>query len=251
MNNENNDAGSNDDGAGGADPLQPEAAATGIVGSDVEQIEPQLSEPTIPDQAKSDAPIVVDQPVDMPKPSITTETLVETLPVPNPDVSIQQPIGEQFDPNDVVENPSSVLPPSPLPQKIEENSPTMANQTPEIREEPKQPQAVQSPSDDTNGLPSAVAALSEEELAIAARYYTSLRSVELSQLGVQARKKRMINNLTKIEEYIKSNSGSQVPRIARKLNLSPGLVSHYIQVLVKQGRVRAEGWAASRRFYQN
>jgi predicted ArsR family transcriptional regulator len=97
-------------------------------------------------------------------------------------------------------------------------------------------------------VPAAVLALSDSELRAAATYYLHKHQTEISRKGVQARQAAMQNNMGAIVSYIKAHGSAQIPRLARELDLSPKLVSHYLQILVRQHKVKAEGWAKDRRY---
>lgn len=99
-----------------------------------------------------------------------------------------------------------------------------------------------------SGVPAAVLALSDTELKAAAAYYLRKNQTEISRKGVQARQDNMRRQLDAITVYIKQHGSVQIPRLSRDLNLSPGLASHYLQILVKGRRVVATGWAKDRRF---
>lgn len=99
-----------------------------------------------------------------------------------------------------------------------------------------------------NGIPAAVLALTDEELRVAAAYYLKKNQSAISRKGVEARQAQMNKRLDAIVTYIQSHSPAQIPSMSRQLNLSPGLTSHYLQILVKQGRIRATGHASTRRY---
>ncbi len=140
----------------------------------------------------------------------------------------------------------------------------MTTPDPVIVETPTPPSTAQPPPEPTpiveapaavpvpGAIPAAVLALSDAELRIAATYYLQKHQAEISHKGVQARKLKMQQNLDAIMAYATAHSaknaasGIKIARLASALNLSPGTTAHYLQILVKQGKLSAEGWGTTR-----
>jgi outer membrane biosynthesis protein TonB len=176
----------------------------------VEPEPPVIEQPVI-------EPIVIEPvtppPQPEPKPELAAEPVAETVP-PKPEQPVQPPEPVQ---------------PSPQPQPA----------TPPIIPQP-------APAGD---VPAAVLALTDAELRIAVAYYLRKHQTELSRKGVAARQENMRRNLDAIEAYVKKRGSAKIPRLTQEFNLSPVLVSKYVQTLVKQGHIKAEGHGSSRRYF--
>lgn len=90
--------------------------------------------------------------------------------------------------------------------------------------------------------------MTEQELEAAAKRYFMLKSRDISALGVKARQDKMNRNLMRLRNYLGTRGTAQIPSIARELNLSPRLISRYLQALVAVGEVTASGWANKRTY---
>lgn len=184
-----------------------------------EPVEPVL--PPAPEEPVADTPVLPAEP----ETALTPLTPAEAAHIPEPPLPKAQ---TQLTPTD-----EPVLPSVP---EVEVTAPAPP--------EPDSPKPVPQ-----NGIPAVVLALSDDDLRAAATYYLQKHQTAISRKGVQARQEVMQKNLDAITTYIQSSGSSQIPRIARKLNLSPGLTSHYLQMLIKQGRVKAEGHGSTRRYF--
>ncbi len=202
-----------------------------------EPVEPVIAVEPIP-------PAIADEPAGPAAPTPDPEPITATPPEP-PTVSAPEP------PALPEPNPQPV--PEPRPEPISEPKPTIPPQpapepTPAVSPATPAPPDHTSMPDPHSTIPPAVLALSDQELRIAAAYYLQKNQTEISRKGVQARQQTMRRNLDAITAYIQAHGSTQIPRLARELNLSPGLTSHYLQILVKQHKVKAEGWAKDRRY---
>jgi hypothetical protein len=156
--------------------------------------------------------------------------------------------------------PAAKLTPEPEPESKPEQAPEPAE--PPLEDKPAEPDkrapepepnptpapapAAQSPT--VPGIPPAVLALSEDELRAAATYYLQKNQRRISQKGVVARQAAEKRNMDALVRYVAKHGPTGLPRLARVINCSPGTTSSYLQRLVKQGRLHAEGWSATRRF---
>lgn len=66
---------------------------------------------------------------------------------------------------------------------------------------------------------------------------------------VEARQARMRKRLDTILTHIQAHGTVQLPSISCTHNLSPRLTSHYLQILVKQGKIRAAGHTSTRHYF--
>lgn len=97
--------------------------------------------------------------------------------------------------------------------------------------------------------PDLAAMLSEEQLRSLAQLYTKRTQKQISAKGVAKRKANMELNLREIVDYLSQDNGAPLPRIAKRTNITPGTTSKYLRQLMAQGKVRAEGWGKTRRYY--
>lgn len=199
--------------------------------------------PAAPDAP--DAPIAPNEPAEptptpptvTPEPTVTTSIspllAVDPTPAPEPGRATEPPS------NPIPPPVANVEPPSP-PQSPPPPPPIPAIETLVPRHVPIAAQSA---------IPPVVLALSDEELRIAATYYLQKHQTELGRKGVIARQQNMQQKLDAITAYIAARGSAQIPRLSRELNLSPGLASHYLQILVKQNKIKAEGWSKDRRYF--
>lgn len=98
-------------------------------------------------------------------------------------------------------------------------------------------------------VPFDVSSLSDADLKAAAALYTKRNQAEISRKGVAKRQETMELNLREIVDYISLNNGSPLPRIAKNTNITLGTTSKYLRQLITSGKVRADGWGKTRRYY--
>ncbi len=207
---------------------QVEEAAPAVVPSEAVLVDGQVG-------AAVPEPVAPAAPAEMVEPPIEPETpLVETAPEP-----AATPVASE---------PVTAAPPAP----IESSKPPVAASTPEPSPPtatplPDQPAPVPAPVN-TGGLSPAVLALTDEELKQAAAHYLRKNQAVIGGLGVAARKATMQQNLERITAYVQANQPTRLPRIAKNLNITLGTTSHYLQILIKQKKVVAAGWAKDRTF---
>lgn len=241
-------------------PVAEEVVAAPVQQSDVvvEEVPPAPVQEVVPVPV---APVVVPA-------EVTVKPIVEVLPeppieqIPEPeaalpiespvDPSLEQPVESvQQQSEAVIEAPSVSEPVVPSLEAVAEPPAQIENpETDGVSEPIGQPDRVaieQTPQ--ASDIPPAVLALSDAELRIAVTYYLKKNQTSISQRGVKARQEKMQKNLSAITNYIATHPETRLPRIAKALNFSPNLTSHYIQMLTKQGKVRAEGWAGKRRYF--
>lgn len=200
-----------------------------------------VSEPVLNPDPQTLPPII--EPVPLPDQPAEATAEKEVVPEPEPEPVDSEPIKESE-----LEPPvSPVLAPTSLSQQ---NKETEAIQSQVVIPLPQSEFApVSDPAPLVGGIPATVLALSDSDLRIAATYYLQKNQAEISRKGVVARRATMQKNLDEIAGYIEQEGSAQIPRIARRLNLSLALVSHYLQILVKQNRIKAEGHAKNRRYF--
>lgn len=171
-------------------------------------------------------------------PTETTPTMPDVEP---PTLAYNEPAAE----------PAKV--PTPTPSKPAENtstSDTKAVADPVVDQAPKSenPTAVPSPTPPEEQQID-INSLSDEQLKAAAALWAKKNQRTLSQLGVKQRQTTAAQNMADIKKFIANHSPASNRTIARALNLPPKTVQYYMQLLTKQGFVRAEGWAVSRRYF--
>ncbi len=229
-------------------PASPEApAAPEVIPQPETQPVPETPAPPASEIPPSEPPV--------PSPAPEPTPIPPPAPEPIPEPPAQEPVPEPPQPD-----PAPVIAPTPTPEptvtlppeSIAPAAPKPAEPVPEqpvITEAQPTPSVVSQTTESvTPAIPPAVLALSDTELKIAAAYYLQKNQQAIARKGVEARQKRMHDNMAAIQAYLKTNGSSQIPRISRALNLSPGLTSHYLQILVKQHKVKADGWAKKRRY---
>jgi hypothetical protein len=212
---------------------------------DEEQVTGQVVEETVNSPMVTDeqirAPIITDPVVTEPEfasPLSSSEelTTVEQIiePTPNPVIESEKPV-------------EVTLEPAPIPE------PAVAK--PQITPSIPEPVAATTPEPQVSNIKpqvsaaDLVASLSDEQLKAAAILYTKRNQAEISRKGVAKRKETMELNLREIVDFLSLNNGSPLPRIAKHTNITPGTTSKYLCQLIASGKVRAEGWAKTRRYY--
>jgi hypothetical protein len=182
----------------------------------------------------SDTP---DEPVQTPDPEAPTEELAAP-PTEVPQPETQPPIPDTLT-TDVPPEPT----PEPVPAKSETAAPLPAPAPAQETFEPAHPSPPAS-----SKFPPAVLALSDTELKAAAALFAQRHQRENSRKGVEARQDRMRQNLEIVIARVRHHGTVQIPRLTQDLDMSPGLVSNYLLILLKQGKVKATGHGASRRY---
>jgi predicted transcriptional regulator len=94
-----------------------------------------------------------------------------------------------------------------------------------------------------------ISLLNDEQLKAAATLYTKRNQAELSRKGVAKRQETMELNLREIVDFLSLNNGSPLPRIAKHTNITLGTTSKYLRQLQSKGKVRADGWGKTRRYF--
>jgi len=174
-----------------------------------------------------------------PAPGVVAELPVEPTPPPKPPVP-----PEPIPPTEAATSPlpeSVATPAVPLPaQRIEPVA--HAEATVDVQPTPPAPQPV-------DGIPPAVLALTDAELKVAARYYLLKHQREIGMRGVRARQAHKQKMLDAITAYVRARGSVQIPRLCQDMNISPGLASHYLRLLVIDKSIKADGWAKNRRYF--
>lgn len=196
--------------------------------------------PEIVSEVIEPTPQPVSEPLEPPIVATPESIPIETPPEPGP---LPEPITTPAP-------PAADTPATPAPPVVTVDEPAIEQLAPAPAPEPQPvPTPVTNPEPaNVGGIPPAVLALTDAELKIAAAYYLQKNQQVIARKGVEARQKRMHDRLSAIQAYLQVNGSSQIPRMSRELNLSPGLTAHYLQILVKQHKVKAEGWSKNRRY---
>jgi hypothetical protein len=218
----------------------------------MDQSEPPTAQPA--DQA---APPVVTIPTS-PDPVLTTPPILDVVQTPQEHDSSTQETSTP--PVTATEQPPLAQPTETPQPTAPESDPPAAKATEPVTTEPivKNPSVAPPPAEPTPpttdtppnpyNLPLAILALTDDELKQAAAYYLKKNQAAISQKGVAKRQAIMSYNLTRIFDHITRQGPSQIPHMARVLDLSPKLLSHYLQILVKQNKIQATGWAKTRTY---
>jgi len=213
------------------------------------EVAPPTVEPTEPPIASTEPvveltptpvaeePVVIELP--QPAPGVVAEPPIEPTPPPEPPVP-----PEPIPPPEAATSPppeAAATPTVPLPaQRIELVAHT--EPTVDVQPTPPAPQPV-------DGIPPAVLALTDDELKAAAKYYIQKHQREIGMRGVRARQAHKQKMLDAITAYVRARGSAQIPRLCQDMNISPGLASHYLRLLVIDKAIKADGWAKNRRFY--
>lgn len=205
-----------------------------MIPEETPKVEQNPAEPTPPPEPEQ--PITGSPPPETP-PVLETPPPTEVIEPPQPEQVAPEPAPEPIPEQIVVPEPVPEAAPEPVEQKPEPvlvpNPEPVAQPTPLVPE--------------VNGLPTEVAALSDEHLKIAAAYYLRKNQKAIGQKGVAARQQTMNRRMDEIAKHVQGGT-DKLQRIAKLTNLSPGLTAHYLQILVKQGRIKAEGHGTTRRY---
>ena len=183
------------------------------------------------------------------EPKLDLSPVLESTPLepvaiePTPIVDLPEPIPE------TIPSPAPELLPNPIPQLLLD--PVQPSE-PAQPEHPV-PQPIPVPEQNPQPQPQPqiiISDLTDTQLKEASALWAKKNQRQLSQKGVQARQAVAKKNLADITAFIVTHSPASNRTIARALNLPPRRVSHYIQILTKNGTVKATGWAQSRQYFK-
>lgn len=193
--------------------------------------------------------------------SVVTETSeVDSPAPPEQNQALQEPNIEQQSSSESLRQNVEITPvepekPTEKAENIEEKSPPPAPEPKPRSSSPELTTGATGPQLSTiNYQISAadrVAALTFEELRAASQLYAKKMQKEYSQKAVAKRKKNMELNLREIVDYLSTDNGAPLPRIAKHTNITLGTTSKYLRQLIASGKVRASGWGKTRRYFLN
>lgn len=201
-------------------------------------IEAPVAEPVpepVPDPiAPEPAPEPIPEPQTLPptpEPELTpivvsTPPQPETPPVAS--VPLQPPTVEQV-------TPEPVPPIEPTPEQPKEEPVVVPPPTPE-------------PAVGRDGIPQKVLDLSPQELDAARRLWITKNIHSLQKLSTKARHTRKLDLLNEVESFVHANAPVKLSKVAYELNISEPKASDYLRILVKTGRIKAQGQTTSRRY---
>lgn len=198
----------------------------------------------------TESPPALESPIAPPEVIEEPPQSTEPIPEPEPVVEAPQPVpsAPEAPPDPVAPLTENPPPPSPEPPKQAEPAPPSVPEEPKPVAEPTPVVAPTPPLVEQGGVPAAVLALTDNELKIAAAYYLRKNQQAIAQKGVAARQQTMNERLDKIASHVQRGT-NKLQRIAKLTNLSPGLTAHYLQILTKQGRIKADGHGTTRRYF--
>jgi Winged helix-turn-helix DNA-binding len=180
---------------------------------------------------------------------ITSEAVLEVV-VSKPEVPVQvepspgpEPVPELDSAPELTPEPESEETTSEA-----ESDPKPVIVTSESPELEKLPEEVVPPVAQSTEYPAAVLALTPSELKQAAKLYTSKNQAEFSKLGVAKRQADRQQKLDAILNLLTTEGEKSLPQISKKLYITPGTTSHYLQLLIQQGFITASGWQSARRY---
>lgn len=216
--------------------------------------DPAPAQPT-ESESPTPEPFPIQEPVSPPEPpKDEAPPTPEPEPLPAPETPPVQPDPTPPQPDPTPPPETKPAPPEPKPKPDPEAKPEPKPADPEPPTQPPEqapPESAPAPPARQNpyNLPPAVLALTAAELKIAAAHYLRVNQAEISKKGVAKRRAAMQHNLDRIETYVKQHKSTKIPRMTQDLNLSPGLTSHYLQILVRQHKIKAEDHASGRRYF--
>jgi predicted transcriptional regulator len=202
---------------------------------------PQISEPAPAPAPVADNPTSVSNPV--PPPPLTSDTPIE--PVINPEI---EPVSPAIGVDPPTDEPAEANPPVQGEPIDEASQPNEAEDPSAAKPEDLTPVPVPPITVSNDGIPPAVAALTDEELRIASVLYVKRHQKERSQKAVAARQATQKIHLDEVLNYMSSHNPTKLINVAYACNLSPEQASHYLRVLRQQGKVTGEGHGPSRLF---
>ncbi len=184
----------------------------------------QITEPTPEPQTPPPTPEPEPTPIVEPTPPVAPET------PPVASVPLQPPTVEQV-------TPEPVPPIEPTPEQPKEE-PVVASPTPQSPE----------PAVGKDGIPQKVLDLTPAELDAARRLWITKNIHSLQKLSTKARHTRKLDLLNEVESFVHANAPVKLSKVAYELNISEPKASDYLRILVKTGRIKAQGQTTSRRY---